>query len=209
MLGRPADEQGFSLIELLVVVLILGIVGAITLTGLVQGLQTSARADARIQAFSELQRASERVSRDLRRGVWADIYVPPPVTPPAGCSYLEMSPGTLTLIVFDGNTRYRHRYALASGILTLTRHTWSSGTWQPTSTQEVVRGITNGTPADPVFSYLDADGADLLADGLQNVDRGQVRKFGLRLKTNVAGEDPVEVRTVVGARNGGLPCPRP
>lgn len=206
MLRTARDESGFTLVELLVVILIVGVVGGVTLTGLVQGMQTSARADERIQAFSDLQRASERVSRDLRRGVWRDISVAPG-TPPPGCVFLALAPNAVSLVVFDEAGRQRHSYQVAAGTLTVTRETWVAGAWQNTSTQFVIDGLTNGTAAEPIFTYLDEDGTDLLADGLQVEDRGDVRKFGLRLETELAGQGPVAVETIVGARNGGRSCP--
>lgn len=206
MLRLHQEETGFSLVELLVVIVILGVVGGITLTGLVQGMQTSARADERIEGFSELQRASERVSRDLRRGLWTETSVTPG-TLPDGCVFLDLSPSAITLIVLDGTGRHRHAYQVADGRMTLTRETWISGAWQNPSTQFVIDGLTNGTTSDPIFSYLDAAGGDLVdPSGIEPEDRAKVRKFGLRLETELAGQGPIAVETIVGARNGGRSC---
>lgn len=209
MLESRRDQHGFSLVELLVVVLILGVVGGVTVTGLVRGFRTSAAADARIVAYTDLQRASERVSRDLRRGVWTHTYVSSP-TAPSGCEYLTLSPDSVTLIILDDGARFRHRYQLTGGVLNLTRQTWTGSAWGAGESQEVVRGISNGAAGDPIFSYLDGDGRDVLADGFQDVDRGHVRKFRLSLKSGIAhGQGTAEITTVVGARNGGLSCPAP
>lgn len=210
MLNRDASEAGFSLIELLVVVAILGVVGGITLTGLVQGMSTSARADQRIHTYTELERASERITRDLRRAVWTDISIAPTTAPPPGCTFLDLSPDAITLIVLDGSTRYRHRYQLVGGQLNLTTETWTNGAWANASTVPVIGQIVNGTSANPIFSYLAADGTDLIAsDGFQEADRGRVRKFKLRLVADVSQQGPVALETLVGARNGGSPCPKP
>jgi prepilin-type N-terminal cleavage/methylation domain-containing protein len=62
---RPADE-GFGLVELLVVMLLLTIVGAIAIAGIVQGMRTTAHGEDRVQALSAAQTGIERLSRELR-----------------------------------------------------------------------------------------------------------------------------------------------
>lgn len=204
-----AEDGGFTLVELLVVVLILGVVGGYTLTGLVQGMQTTDRLDARIQTFSDLQRSSERVSRDLRRGVWSDTSAMTLGTPPPGCTYVAMNPNDLTLIIFVGGQRQRHRYTLSDGTLRLETAVWNEGTssWSASTSSTVATGLVNAAAGIPLFGYLDAAGVDLLQDGLQNTDRRSIRKFRLSLVGDVRDQDPVEITTVVTARNGGLPCP--
>ena len=67
------EQAGFSLIELMVVLIILGIVGTIIAGGLTRGLRASNEAQARIEAFEDMQIALERVSRDVRGAstLWA------------------------------------------------------------------------------------------------------------------------------------------
>lgn len=206
---RVRDESGLGLVELLVTILIMGVVGGMTVTGLVQGMRTSSSVDLRIQASTELQRASERVARDLRRGVWTDISVTPLPAPPAGCTFVSLDAEQLTLIVFDGTDRYRHVYTHGGGALSLDIDEWVAGAWSDVSEQVVIDGLANTatTPSTPVFSFLDADGVDLLADGLDGSDHADVRSFRLTLVGDLADQPDVELRTTVAARNGGITCP--
>lgn len=210
MLTEAADaESGFSLVELLVVILILGVVGGYTLTGLVRGMQTTDRVEARVQTFTDLQRASERVSRDLRRAVWTDTAAALTATPPTGCTFVDLNPADLTVIVFTDGSRFRHRYMLSGDELVLDRDVWSVGTssWTDFSETTVITGLANVTSGVDLFGYLDASGTDLLDNGFDVTDRRAVRKFRLTLMGEVRDQGPVEVVTVVTARNGGLPCP--
>lgn len=59
-------QGGFSLIELLVVIVILGIVGSIIAGGLIRGMRADAQAQARVEAFEDMRIAVERISRDVR-----------------------------------------------------------------------------------------------------------------------------------------------
>jgi type II secretory pathway pseudopilin PulG len=203
------DESGIGLVELLVVILIMGVVGGMTVTSLVQGMRTSSRVDARIQTSTDLQRAAERVARDLRRGVWTDISMVTPPAEPDGCTYVSLEPDDLTLIVFDGSDRYRHVYTHASGALSLDIDQWVAGAWADVSDQVVIDGLNNATAATPVpvFSFLDRDGVDLLDDGLDASDRSSVRNFRLTLVGTVTDQPDITLSTTVAARNGGLTCP--
>lgn len=204
---RDDDESGFSLIELLVVVLILGVVGGMTATSLVQGMRTTDRVEARIQASTDLQRAAERVARDLRRAVWTDISLSPLPTPPAGCTYISLDADDLALIVFDGADRYRHTYTHVGGTLSLDIDVWTAGAWADVSNVAVIEGLENAITGVDVFSFLDREGVDLLSDGLQAGDHSDVRNFRLTLVGPVRGQPAVTLTTTVAARNGGIPCP--
>lgn len=199
------QEAGIGLVELMIVILILGVVGGITVTGLVQGMQTSNRIDARVETSTELQRAAERVARDLRRGVWTDIAVLPLPPEPTGCTYVSLDPDTLTLIVFDGPDRYRHVYTHAGDALSLDIDQWVGGGWADVSATEVVDDLRNAATGTPLFTYLDRDGGEL--DGTQASDHADVRNFRLTLVGAVREQPPMTLTTTVAARNGGLPCP--
>lgn len=64
---RPvSDEDGISLVELLVVMSLLTVVGGIVGSGLIAGLRSSGLVQARTEAMSELQIGVQRMTRDLR-----------------------------------------------------------------------------------------------------------------------------------------------
>lgn len=200
-------EDGLGLVELMIAILIMGVVGGITVTGLVRGMQTTERVDARIQTSTELQKVAERVARDLRRGVWTDISLTPLPTPPAGCTYVSLDPYQVTLIVFDGADRYRHHYVLTGQTLTLDVDQWVASAWADVSNQIVTTDLTNIARGIPLFTFLDRESEDVLANGLQGSDHASVRSFRLNLVGAVNGQPDIPLSTTVAARNGGLPCP--
>ena len=63
---KLADERGISMVEVLVVMVLIGIVGSVTTTSLVRGMQASASTQSRFDALAELQKSVDRVTRELR-----------------------------------------------------------------------------------------------------------------------------------------------
>jgi len=72
---RARDDQGFSLIELLVVIGIMGIVGSIVMAATIQGLHASRTTQARVAALSDLTLGLERIGRELRAADPLDLTV--------------------------------------------------------------------------------------------------------------------------------------
>lgn len=70
---RGGDE-GFTLVELLVSIVLLGVLGAITLTAVINTQKDYRLADDQAQGLSDVKVASERLARDVRdaRGIVCD-----------------------------------------------------------------------------------------------------------------------------------------
>ncbi len=63
---QASDDGGYSLVEMLVVLLLLGIVGTVVTKGIVTTLRSTRIATQRAVALSQLQTAADRLSRELR-----------------------------------------------------------------------------------------------------------------------------------------------
>lgn len=178
---RPGDESGFTLVELLVVMLIMGIIGAFTMTSLVQGLEVSNDADRRIQTLTDLQQAGQRVSRELRMA----------------CSIDTAAPDEATIDILRDDTRYRYRiFAEADGTLLADIDTVAlDGTTTAHRIDRIAEDIVNG---DTLFVYRDRTGATTTVVS-------QVRDITLTLRRE-APDDVVEWTGDLHLRNGGLSC---
>lgn len=176
-----AREDGIGLVELLVVMLIMSVVGAITVTGLVRGLHVSNDADRRIQALTDLQQSGQRVSRELRMA----------------CSVHTAAPDVVVLDIARDGSRLRYRIeAMADGSLQSdVDQVAANGTVTDLRIERVAEDIVNG---DALFTYTDADGvATSIPSQIRDV------QMTLRRATNA---DVVEWTGNLHLRNGGLSC---
>lgn len=180
-------QAGFTLVELLVVMVIMGIIGAFTMSSLVQGLQTSNEADRRVQALTDLQQAGQRVSRELRMA----------------CHVEAASPGQVSVDILRDTppTRYRYTFSVdATGTLTADVDTVASdGTTTDYRTQLIAEDIDN---AASLFTYRDSAG---VAMPPASIVPSQVRDITLTLE-RAAPDDRITWSADLHLRNGGLSC---
>jgi prepilin-type N-terminal cleavage/methylation domain-containing protein len=179
--NRRDDEGGFTLVELLVVILLLGVVGSIVTAGLVNAMQHTRNSQERIHAMAELQRGAERITRELR----------------AACPVMAMDDDDVTVAVQrDGETSYHQFYRDANDQL---RHTVKDAADDPPDGGNV---LLSGLPDDgvPIFTYL--------GDSGQEVDLPRnVHVVRINLRNELPAQDQtVEVATTTSLRNGGRSC---
>jgi prepilin-type N-terminal cleavage/methylation domain-containing protein len=177
-------EAGFTLVELLVVLLLVGVVGSIVTSGLITAMTSTRQTQARIDAMAELQRGAERISRELR----------------AACPIIgTLDPHAVTAAIRRDGERLRHTYQfdIGTGILSQDVTRYDAGSWTTTvSGRPLVQDLVN---ADATFTYLDIDGETAVLPR-------DVRTVRLTMRRDLPEQGPIEVETLVSLRNGGRSC---
>ena len=197
------SQEGFTLVELLVVMLIMGIVGAVVTTALVRGMQTSMVAQSRINGLSDLQRGLERVARELR--------VADPLCVQIDASDPDLHESALGASIYRNGKRYFHLFymdetgadqELLQDVTVYDPPDSATGTLVSSGT--FVADVGNDLLGVPLFEYLDQDG---------NVPSplGSAAQVTINLAKQVRGDDPILVSTTVEVRNtryapGGGSC---
>ncbi len=203
------QEQGFSLIELLVVVLLLGIVGSVVTTALVQGMQNARSTSERAVALHDIERSLQVVGRELR--------IADPVILDADGSFSDriaaqiVRDGTIQIHTFliedDGDPVDPIQY-LVQRIVQYDRDdlaTNGPGGATPLTLPErrLITDIDNGFEA--VFTYHDAVGAEITCDtAVPNDCRdryGHASQIGIRLIRNLDDQEPIRAETRITVRN--------
>lgn len=188
--GPGRRQDGFTLIEALVVMVLVGVVGGYVTTSVIGSLQTSAQAQSRIQALADLQRGIERVGRELR--------VADPLCLVSGSEATELGAS-----VFRDGKRYVYEYYL-------------NGTG---ADQELLQNITVYDPADAATGTTTSSGIfiaevgnsllpsapDLFEyvdrDGEPTTNYATAAQITINLAKQLRDDDPVLATTTVEVRN--------
>ena len=182
-----AGEDGVTLPELLIVMLLAAIIGGYLTSSLVQGMRTAGRAQERVYALTDLERVTQRVTRELR----------------AADPLLSAGPDQVEATVYRDGQRLRFRFTLADGVLTQTRMTFPSVTATvPLSTVTTTMAEGLADTAQPTFTYL-MDDHETWTAGVDPISA--IRQIEMVFARSLrASTDPIEVETAVELRNTGF-----
>lgn len=181
-LTSHTSDSGFTVVELLVAVILTGVIGSVMVTGVVRSLQVTQEATDRVDALTEMQRAAERMARDIRG---ADPVIAADAT-------------TLRFVLFDDVTRRRITYTYDSGAGTIVQRTETFPTHTSTATSSdttatVIDELTLATPSP--FAYVMGDGTPWTSANV-----GEIARVQLLLRRTLESE-PVELSTSTFLRN--------
>lgn len=180
---RPAtplgDDEGLTLVELLVVMVLLAIVGTIIASSIVSGLRADAHARDRIESLEDVQIALERVSRDIR----------------ASDPILLAEPNEVMFRVLRDDVCVRITYELDGADLVTSQERFEADCETTIGTGQEGTVLRNLDTATDLFSYTDeAQDPTDSASEIAFVEITFIKGFDL-------GDNPIEVRTKVGLRN--------
>jgi prepilin-type N-terminal cleavage/methylation domain-containing protein len=174
-------EDGFTLVELLVVILLLGVVGSVVTAGLVSAMGHTRDSQERIHAMAELQRSAERITREMR----------------AACPVMAIDDDDVTVAIQrGGETVYHQFYRDADDRL---RHAVKENSDDaPDGGNVLITDLPDDGEA--LFTFLGDSGAVV-------TDARDVRIVRMSLRSELPAQDhTVEVETTTSLRNGGRSC---
>lgn len=201
MRTRPAsDESGFSLVELMVVVLVFGVLSAVVGATLINAMGGTRRTQERTYRSADVQKTLELISKDVRVAI--------PIT--------SASPNDLSVEVYRNGTCTQRRWYLDVGTKTLveTSRNYAASTSCLTAagapggaTSRVLLRDVQNSVADPLFTFYVLTPAGLRQEvtALPVAAATLPKVRGVVAEIRVAGPEnsrPVNMTTSVELRNG-------
>jgi prepilin-type N-terminal cleavage/methylation domain-containing protein len=185
------DQAGFTLVELLVVTVLLGVIGAIAVQGIVITMERQRATAQRIDGLHELEIAVQRASRDLRAANPLVLSETRSATTTIGARIQREGE---TLIVSYGLEE-------EGGEQVLVQRTAVEG--ETVQVRQLVTQVDNGDA--PIFRYLREDGTEITCDDTVSTCArtfmDQATDVEINLLRGVVGQDPVTVSTTINIRN--------
>ena len=178
-LGLAQEQDGLSLVEVLVTIFLTSIILTIAGSGIVSALQSQARQVETIDALNDSKMAFERMMRDLR-----------------GADPLFAATGSsVTLEIERGAESHRMTYTLAGNVLTVTDENFDTGT---TSSRALLDNVSIPAGAT-LFTYYSRYGAVVTGS-----TPGEVGRVTARLVVSLPQNDAsLDLSDDVTLRNGG------
>jgi prepilin-type N-terminal cleavage/methylation domain-containing protein len=197
------SEGGFTLVELLVVMMLLGVVGGVVTSAIISSMNSASRSTARIMATHELEIALQRVGRDLRGADPLFISDERRYGEHVGARFLR----NRHMVVVSFELRDGEQQELVQETTTYDLdEIIDGGTPTVVETQHtLVTTVDNGD--EPVFRYYDRAGDELTCDpateGGSYCDGvyASAKRIGIHVVRDVAGQTPVRADTQVSVRN--------
>lgn len=181
---RARDDAGVTLVELLIVILLVGVVGSIVTSGVMNGLQASNRGQARVQALVELETAIHRVTREVRAA--APIHV--------------AEPHRMVVTSLRGEGRVRWTFTATPAALTVARVEFADRfTTAPSATVAASPLVSDLVLAAPTFTYTKADGSAWVPG--TDTNPGDIHRVTVTLSRDLRQQEPIEVETGVYVRS--------
>lgn len=207
--SRWRSDSAFTLVELLVVMLLVGVIGGFVTTSIVRSMQVSRTVSERAVALHDIERSLQVVARELR--------IADPIYLAADGDYAftigaetvrnrNIEVHTFTIETEDGSPdgmqflfQEINQYDLDA-----------VGDGDPLATEPVtlprrrlITDVDNGIQA--VFTYHDAEGEEISCNPdieEQCPDRyADASQIGIRLVRNLDGQEPIRAETRVNVRN--------
>lgn len=179
---RGGDQSGFTLVELLVVIILMGVIGAIFTSGMMSAMRADRRTRARVGVQGDLAKGVDRMTKQIR--------VASPV--------VAFSPTSLSVETYRGGIRYRYTYTYNTTAKTVTEQldryaTATAVTPVSSTTQTLLTNVSNGTSV-PMFAYYDRTGT--VATTVAKVARVEIT-----LVETPAEQNAIRFQTSVFLRN--------
>lgn len=194
---RRREQDGFTLVELLIVMVLMGVVGAVTLTSFVTSARSAQHATERLDAINDLTPAMQRMTRDLRAASPLVIDTGGAYTTKVGAEFVR------------GGQKYRVDYYVdgvgADARVLADRYSVASdGTLTTIGTSYLIAQVDNGA-SEPVFAYYDNDNQQITCTDTTQACRDEhvtAARIDVLLIRGVGDQDRgIEYSTSINVRN--------
>lgn len=204
------DEAGFSLPELIMVVMLMSIIGVMLFTSMATFTRSTASTDAKTLTLSDTRTALETIARDLRAANPIDAISPTTrYDTEVGFSVFCSSPGANGCL--STNLRpvvYRVAGHTLERVVGGSTRPLVGPEGAPTLPGQLRRGAVVNSSTEPIFTYLDRDGVRLATSGVgappSTSFRDCAKTVRIHLKVRSAHNNPdaiVNMITTVALRN--------